>query len=54
LHLNGMVSDQTQRSFFPTGFGMYVMAKTLWDETAEFETLATDYFRDDYGQDGDL
>jgi hypothetical protein len=52
--LNGLISDQTQRSFFPTGFGMYVMAKTLWDETADFDDLAKAYFNAAFGPDGDL
>lgn len=51
--LNGMISDQTQRAYFPTGFGMYVMAKTLWDDDAEFEALAGDYFPSAFGPDGD-
>ena len=52
--LNGVISDQTQRAFFPTGFGMYVLAKTLWDDSASFDDLAEAYFRDAFGpQDGD-
>ena len=51
--LNGIISDQTQRSFFPTGFGMWVMAKTLWDENVTFEALARDYFDAAFGPDGE-
>jgi hypothetical protein len=51
--LNGIISDQTQRSFFPTGFGMYVMARTLWDEHADFDTLAREYFAAAFGSDGE-
>ena len=51
--LNGIISDQTQRSFFPTGFGMWVLAKTLWDENATFEAMARDYFDAAFGPDGE-
>jgi hypothetical protein len=47
--LNGMISDQTQRAFFPTGFGMYVLAKTLWDDSVSFDDLAEAYFKDAFG-----
>jgi hypothetical protein len=51
--LNGFMSCQNQRAFFPTGFGMYVMARTLWDEHADLVTLAVDYFADAFGPDGE-
>lgn len=52
LGLNGMVSCQLQRVFFPTGLGMYSMARTLWDETLDFDFLAQDYFASAFGKDG--
>jgi hypothetical protein len=54
IGLNGIVSDQTQRSFFPTGFGMYVMARTLWDDSADVDDLASEYFASAFGADGEL
>jgi hypothetical protein len=54
LRLNGIISDQTQRSFLPTGLGMYVLGKTLWNEHAEFRALAEDYFQGAFGVDGRL
>ncbi len=51
--LNGMISDQTQRAYFPTGFGMYTYAKTLWDDSADFESLASDYFCAAFGAEGE-
>jgi tetratricopeptide (TPR) repeat protein len=51
--LNGMVSCQNQRVFFPTGLGMTAMAEALWDEQADFEEVAQKYFRDAFGQDGE-
>ena len=53
IGLNGIVSDQTQRSFFPTGFGMYVMARTLWDESVDVDGLAAEYFPAAFGADGE-
>jgi tetratricopeptide (TPR) repeat protein len=51
--LNGMVSCQNQRVFFPTGLGMTAMAAALWDEQADFETVAKDYFAAAFGADGE-
>jgi hypothetical protein len=47
--LNGMVSCQVQRVFFPTGLGMYAMARTLWDDSVDFDPLMTDYFASAFG-----
>jgi hypothetical protein len=51
LGLNGYVSCQTQRAFFPTGLGMTVMARTLWDADLEFDEIARDYFAASFGPD---
>ena len=42
-----------QRSFFPTGLGMTVMARTLWDASLSFDTIASDYYAGAFGEDGD-
>jgi hypothetical protein len=52
LGLNGMVSCQLQRVFFPTGLGMYAMARTLWDDSLAFDALAQEYFTGAFGTDG--
>ncbi|HOJ11959.1 MAG TPA: DUF4838 domain-containing protein [Clostridiales bacterium] len=52
LKLNGLISDQTQRSFLPTGFGMYLMGRALWNNALEFEDIANDYFSNAFGDDG--
>ena len=52
--LSGIVSCQTQRAFMPTGFGSYVMAKTLWDDTIPFDNLLSEYFKDSFGELGDI
>jgi hypothetical protein len=36
----------------PTGLGMYVMANTLWDATANFEDIAEEYFLGSFGEIG--
>jgi len=51
--LDGFMSCQNQRAFWPTGFGMHVLARTLWDEDADFDALAESYFRDAFGPEGD-
>ena len=51
--LNGMVSCQNQRVFFPTGLGMTAMAEALWNENADFDAVAQKYFRDAFGRDGE-
>jgi hypothetical protein len=54
IGINGIVSDQTQRSFFPTGFGMYILGKTLWNEALDFDRAAREYFQSAFGEDGQL
>jgi len=51
INLNGYVSCQTQRAFFPTGLGMYVMGATLWNRDLNFEELADNYFKNAFGAD---
>ncbi len=53
IGLNGFVSCQVQRCFFPNGLGMTVLGKTLWDKSLAFEDIAEEYFNDAYGIDGD-
>lgn len=54
IGLNGFVSCQVQRAFFPTGLGMYVMARILWNSGLTFEEIAADYFNAAFGDDGYL
>ncbi len=49
LKLNGNISCQVQRAFFPNGLCMYVMGKALFDSSIEYETLFNKYFEDAYG-----
>jgi len=50
--LNGLVNCQALRVFFPTGLGMVVMGRSLWDAALEFDDVAADYFAAAYGPDG--
>lgn len=44
LGLNGYISCQQTRAFFPAGFGMYVLGQTLWNRELAFEDLTDEYF----------
>lgn len=52
--LNGLISDQTQRAFLPTGLPMTVMARKLWRSDLPYETIARDYFDAAFGAEADL
>lgn len=52
LGLNGLVSCQVQRLFFPTPLLMTVMARTLWNRKADLETIAFDVYQAAFGIDG--
>ena len=52
LGLNGYVSCQLQRNFFPTGFPMYVMAAALSDGSRSYEDIKNEYFSAAFGKFG--
>jgi len=52
IGLNGMISCQEQRTFFPSGIVMEVMARALWNRNETFEDICADYFDRCYGEDG--
>lgn len=52
IGLNGMISCQVQRCFFPDGLPFYMMASALWDRNSDYEVLADEYFLLTYGKDG--
>jgi len=51
LGLNGIIEDQTQRAYFPTGFPMYLYGKMLWNKNESFDHLAEAYFTGAFGKD---
>ena len=52
IGLNGFVTCQTQRTFLPTGLGMAVMGKTLWDRNQDYDSLVADYYSAAFGPEG--
>ena len=53
IGLDGLISCQCQRAFLPTGFGLYIMARTLWNDRLDFNEAAKDYFNSAFGERGD-
>ncbi len=51
FNIHGMMSDQTQRSFFPNGLPMSIYAAASFDKEIEFESFTKDYFKASYGKD---
>jgi hypothetical protein len=54
LKLNGFVSCQNQKAFFPHGFPTYAHARLLWDPRSQVEDLARYYFGGAFGKEGEL
>jgi len=52
LGLHGMLEDGTQRAFFPTGFPMYLCAKSLYNKDLTFDEIADEYFIGSFGDEG--
>ena len=53
IGINGFVSCQLQRNFFPTSLAMTVMGKTLWNTDADFEDIKRDLYISTFGKDAD-
>lgn len=54
IGLNGYISCQPNRLFFPTALPMVLMAKTLWNTEVDKEAVIQDYFQSAFGADGNL
>jgi hypothetical protein len=52
LNLDGFVSCQMQRTFYPHGFPHHAHARLLWNPETELADLARDYFQGAFGDDG--
>ena len=50
IGLNGYMSCQVQRAFFPTGLGMTVLGRTLWDKKRKLNTIVEDHLRACFGE----
>lgn len=51
FNLNGLISCQVQRLFFPSPLLMMVMAKTLWKRNLDLESIAKDTYKSAFGSD---
>lgn len=54
IGIDGYVSCQLQRAFFPTGLPMTVLGRTLWSRDIAYDEIAEDYFSSAFGPDGKL
>jgi hypothetical protein len=52
IGLDGFISCQVQRAFFPTGLPMAMLGWTLWDKSLDFDALAADYCAAAFGPQG--
>ena len=50
MGLNGTVSCQMQRVFFPNGLPLYIMGQTLFDKSRTYEDIETEYLSAAYGK----
>ena len=50
IGLDGFMSCQNQRVFFPTGLGMAALGRTLWNRDLTFDQIAGDYFAASFGE----
>ena len=54
LGLNGMVSCQIHRCFFPTSMPFNMMAAALWNKNCDYDAEADAYYAAAFGKDGPL
>lgn len=50
IGLNGFLSCQIQRAFYPNGFAFYLMGRVLSDENAAFKEIREDYYASAFGK----
>ena len=50
IGLDGFMSCQNQRVFFPTGLGMAALGRTLWNRDLTFDEIAAGYFAAAFGE----
>lgn len=53
MGMDGFVSCQVLRSYFPHGYPMYAHARLLWNPARNTDELAREYFAGAFGADGD-
>jgi len=52
LGLNGTVNCQVTRAFFPTGLGLCMMAKAMWNKRADYDAESCAYYKAAFGDKG--
>lgn len=52
IGLNGLISCQAQRVFFPSALTMAVMGRTLWNREVDFDTIADEHLSAAFGDQG--
>ena len=50
LGFSGLINCQALRVYFPTGIGMTVMGRTMWNNLIPFHEILDDFFRSAYGK----
>lgn len=53
LSVNGMISVQVQRAFYPTALPNYVLGKALWNKDVSYEDTVSEYYSAAFGEDGE-
>jgi len=51
LGLNGVLSCQTLRAFYPTGIPMVILGETAWNNRVNLEEITNRYLRASFGED---
>lgn len=54
LGLNGFMSCQLQRAFYPNGLAFYILGRALFDENVNFETLREEYYTAAFGKNAEF
>ena len=54
MGLNGFMSCQVQRAFYPSGLAFYVMGRALFDGAADFAGLREEYYSAAFGKNAEF
>ena len=54
LRLNGFVSCQLQRAFYPNGLAFYLMGRALFDGSLTYDDIRDEYYTSAYGENADF
>ena len=54
LEFDGIITDKTQRSYFPTALPMAIFGENLFDRSLDYDKYVDLYFKSAFGADGNL